>query len=478
MATPTSFTAEPLFYGPHPTTVDKNATLAEDYFDRMDTIRRNANLGDTAAIVRFVGNFRGDMVRWWKEDVQSSSMCNFDQTYLNTNWDYFSRLFKRVYFKVRDQSDTISDISDLKQKPKEEIYHYFSRCISAMNPLAKMSLIYTFDVIMHVEPLAMAQPELLAFLRDPAANPFINERAALDSLLRHSRACLEHGATLRQRHELYEKVAGNVATHARDEKMRLFLREQLFSVDRCLETLREKAVRKEHSFRPTTFLDNKIVAEICVDEDDETLDGVEFSASIEEIDADDDVDIAAIDAKTKKLAFLRKKKVAANAKGGKGKQQRYPPKQESASDKAKHNDQFKCVLCRVDSHLAKECRKLRRCMGMALDGPLLVGPPTGRPGGQSGGAGKYNKFANKNRQQQQQPQQQQFAAPEPMDMSAMTTAVQQMAPPVDFSQHQQWRGPPMDYSYNHQPEVITAIAAGRQFAYTQPPPTFYRAGNE
>jgi hypothetical protein len=450
-----SIRSESLYYGKQFTKADPGSTSAEEFYVRMDTIRQESALTDPQAIVRLVGNLRGDAHTWWRDYANTSSSL-LDLFALNNTWAYFTEHFKTRYFIVSALGDTVADIADIKQKDNEDIVDYLTRLATTLRPTVNYSQAHTRGILLAQDINHFVPQQFRDFMLDPVAHaiPAQDHRTAL--LGQVINTTLEFANETRSQHVTFEHVGRTAARMAKDTRMKRFIRKKLFTMERNLPALMMGCKAEEKSYENTPFTSGS--GKHKVSAMDNEVAEVEFHEAHDEETEEEDGEwiICAVSKKPKFIKNKKKKGPPINKKTGK------PFEKKGGANTGADNYTFKCPGCRVQTHEAKDCRKLRKAMGLPITGPIMGGPAAksfnkpfgggGRPHhGGRGGAEDMDTSAMQ--QQQYQPQQYHNAA------------VEQPAMFYDNSQYD---------PYNT--ASVQAVAA--QDAYWRhPPPAFHQHGS-
>lgn len=425
-AVPLSLTTEALFYGRAAPEKGSHAVPAEAFFSRMDAIRITAVLVDAVAIARVANNFRGEAATWWT-GFAMTRISEFDIPRLTTEWEYFATIFKRHWFAIRDYRDTVSDISELKQRQVETTPDFAIRLSAELHPLDVLSSDYTRGILHAMDAHTAVPAAFLHHVMDPAANPMADAADRVAHLSAVVQAARQEGADLRSLHGHFDHVARTLARNARDDKMRNFLRRKIFDVNRRFPDLLEMVRKEERAYRALPTPSTKLSA----------IHGEETAAASSGEDSDDDEDGEDVDAIRKGGKFIKGKK----GKGGK------KPFDKKKPIPAPQTSSKKCCYCIVDTHEIKDCRKFRKFLNLPVDGQLTVIGGAPKPPRQQGGGRPRRPFN------------------EPMDTSA--AAMSGQPPPMvhQLPQSQQQQEQVQQHHYYSPPQFQP-----QQTAYYYPPP--------
>lgn len=471
---PIALTTEALFYGRPVSSSDNNSVTAEEFYDKMNAYRLALPLNPQQAIIRTANNFRAAAHLWWTQFVHSP-FGTFDRNAANTDWDYFTQIFKRQYYKVQEIADAVADIADVKQEANEDTASYLARLYAKLNPQVVLSIAHTNTQLNAVAVPQFATAEFAAFLGDPVAN-VLDAAARTAGFTAAVRAALHYGARVRASHGLYEQILRTAARLCRNDKMKIFLRKSMFvnADDRDISAIMDRVRREEASYRQTAFTSGSgnVVNAI---EDFSTPSGEQFAAEHSEDEGDEDASygIHTICAVSGRPKFVKKPMPKGNAFSQFLQQRKqFKGKSNKGRGQGKRGPSawsFKCFACRLNSHEAIKCDQLRK-NGWTKTGNANKPVDNNK----SFPKHKYNnsgrrRDANEDamdtsavEQQQQQMQQQQLQMPQPQQP-------QQYAP----AQPQQFAPQPVGYY-----DAAAMQYAGHQQPYTVPPPSFYNgSGN-
>lgn len=491
---PIALTTEALFYGATWSSTDTNAVSAEAFYVKMDALRVSIPLNEVEAITRSINNFRGQAHEWWVNHVQSAT-DEYDRHRMSTDWAHFSEEFKFAYYKVQALADTVSDIADVKQKPNEDTSAYLSRLYTVLNPQITFSLAFTQGVLAQEDGQAMLPAPLAAHLADPIANPL-----ALPLLTQFAGQAIHNafafGAKLRTAHCVYEHVMRTAARLCKSDRMRTFLRKNMFRNTRRVRDMQQIVRTEEQTYKVNSFTSGSgtpvaAIEDYSVCSMDGEATGLAAEYSGDEGDETADYGVHSICAISSRPKFQKKKLV----KDGRFSQflaDRKKFKKPSGSSRAgpgnkaggkKSNSflaawNFSCFACRSNGHKAADCNQLQK------RGWTCTGAPA--PAAKKQPVHPYN---NSGRRPQ---------AHEAMD----TSAVEQQQQQQHFQQQQQqqqfyqggYAAPPPAFNYAQYNNVagVSALSAAPSFPPPQfsvqpdmasappPPPSFYgqQSGNE
>ncbi len=361
-ALPHSIQVEPLFYGAGPkNSAQSGATTPEQFLAYIEHTKVVGNLSDQQAIHRATLLFRGEASSWWTFFVKVPT-SGLDYARLTTNWDYFCERFKKHFFTVRDNRDTVSNITDIKQKSDESILQFFTRLASALQQQSELSTDYTNSAADALDYSSVVPQAFRDFLDNPSGNAALTAAQAKEHFETCARALLKQGVRLRRDHEFYENVARTAAANAADPKMKLFLRKKIFEADRSLETLMDMAVTEEKAHRKLPEYDTAAV------------DGEHNTTEEPEEDTDDQL-AAAIGQQGRGRGRPQQFRGGGRGSGanrggpqrGKGRG-RQPPYIKGQNG---------CDHCKVGTHQTKDCRQLQRLCSQhfGLPAPQKQLPP-------------------------------------------------------------------------------------------------------
>lgn len=360
--------AEPLFSG----TNTNGHVSAEMFLTHLQSVRDQAGLTDLQTIARARGNMREPASEWFASVVPCRT-SGVDGFRMRTEWDYFMQQFKLRWFAVRDPQDAIADISSLRQRPSESMEDFFDRLVGALHRMYDEA----DGVLERAAPARdylLGRPQLLVnHVADPVAHPLVGAalQAQLDLFAAHHYV---QGVRDRSDAAFYAQVARAAANTAKDEKMRVFLREKIFTCN-TIAQLRAVCREKERSLRP---LPDRAT--------NDSRRGAVHAVDDEASDSEEDSSVDAIGQRKSKKPWEQR-----------GKKKDAPAAKTPSSDAPAAGGSY-CIVCKRPGHDIKDCRTLANILS-TREAARQQNPGRGR-GGRRGRGGKAAAAAVEHEEQQ------------------------------------------------------------------------------
>ena len=126
----TSYIApKPSFNGP---AQEKGALSAEEFLDRMETMKEASNWDDQRTIQEAASGLHGDAFTWFYR-FELKLQGEDHARAMKTNWATFKRAFKAAYFQQRSAADADLDWVGATQKQGQAVVQYLHNTIAGIN---------------------------------------------------------------------------------------------------------------------------------------------------------------------------------------------------------------------------------------------------------------------------------------------------------------------------------------------------------
>lgn len=126
----TSYLAQkPIFCGPH---VEKGTLSAEEFLDRMNTMKEASNWGDVRAIQEATAGLQGDAFTWYyRYELKLKTATHAHN--MRNDWDEFKKAFKAAYFAQRSAADADLDWVGARQQGGQSVVQFMHNTAAAIN---------------------------------------------------------------------------------------------------------------------------------------------------------------------------------------------------------------------------------------------------------------------------------------------------------------------------------------------------------